>query len=121
MSLEKQFKLEAAVKPKAIQPFAQRRQKFIAAVDKQLAGVPEDGTSTITSTWVWKSNEGGWFMSPCYGRTPLELSPGLNSIKCVDVPDVAKNLQKLKVLADEGKLDDVLTAAATTIRSRFGK
>ncbi|CUH89748.1 hypothetical protein PH5382_03701 [Phaeobacter sp. CECT 5382] len=47
MALEKQFKLEAAEKPKAIQPFAQRRQKFIAAVEKQLAGVPDDGTSTL--------------------------------------------------------------------------
>ncbi len=121
MSLVKQFKLEAADKPKAIQPFAQRRQKFIAAVDKQLTGVPDDDASTITSTWVWKSDEGDWFISPCYGRTPLELSPGLNAIKCVDVQDASKNLQKLKTLADEGKLDDVLMAAATTIRSRFGK
>jgi hypothetical protein len=121
MALEKQFKLEAAEKPKAIQPFAQRRQKFIAAVEKQLASVPDDVTSTITSTWVWKSDEGEWFISPRYGRTPLELSPGLNAIKCVDVADVAKNLQKLKALADEGKLDDVLMEAATTIRSRFGK
>lgn len=106
---------------KAIQPFAQRRLKFIAALDKQLAGVPDDGTSTITSTWVWKSDEGDWFISPCYGRTPLELAPGLNAIKCADVADVAMNLQKLKALADEGKLDDVLMEAATTIRSRFGK
>ncbi len=121
MSLVKQFKLEAVEKPKAIQPFAQRRQKFIAAVDKQLAGVPDDGTCTITSTWVWKSDEGDWFISPCYGRTPLELAPGLNAIKCVDVADVAKNFQKLKGLADEGKMDDVLMEAATTIRSRFGK
>jgi len=121
MSLDKQFKLEAADKPKAIQPFAQRRQKFIAAVDKQLAGVPDDGASTITSTWVWKSSEGEWFISPCYGRAPLELAPGLTAIKCADVQDVAKNLHKLKALTDEGKLDDVLMAAATTIRSRFGK
>ncbi len=121
MPLVKQFKLEAAEKPKAIQPFAQRRQKFIAAVEKQLAGVPVDGASTITSTWVWKSDDGDWFISPCYGRTSLELSPGLNAIKCVDVADVTKNLQKLKMLADVGKLDDVLMEAATTIRSRFGK
>ena len=121
MALEKQFKLEAAEKPKAIQPFAQRRQKFIAAVEKQLASVPDDGTSTITSTWVWKSDEGEWFISPRYGRTTLELSPGLNAIKCVDVADVAKNFSKLKTLADEGKLDDVLMEAAITIRSRFGK
>jgi hypothetical protein len=121
MSLDKQFKLHAAEKPKAIQPFAQRRQKFIAAVDKQLARAPDDDAGTITSTWVWKSDAGELFISPCYGRTPIELSPGLNAIKCTGVQDVVKNLQKLKNLTDEGKLDDVLMAAATTIRSRFGK
>ncbi|MFC4214832.1 hypothetical protein [Pseudophaeobacter arcticus] len=66
MALEKQFKLEAAEKPKAIQPFAQRRQKFIAAVDKQLAGVPDDGTSTITSTWAWKSDDGDFIFPPAF-------------------------------------------------------
>lgn len=121
MSLVKQFKLESAEKPKAIQPFFHRRRKFIAALDKQLACMPGDGGSTITSTWVWKSDDGDWFISPRYGRTPLELAPGLNAIKCVDAADVAKNFQKLKALADNGKLDDVLMQAATKIRSRFGK
>ena len=34
MALEKQFNLVAAEKPKATQPSHQRRQKFIAAIDK---------------------------------------------------------------------------------------
>jgi hypothetical protein len=117
MPLEKQFKLDVAVKPKASQPFIQRRQKFIAAVEKQLVSIVDSDTST----WAWKSDEDHWFISPLYGRTPLELSPGLNAIKCVDAADVVKNLQKLKILADEGKLDDVLAKAVTTIRRRFSK
>jgi hypothetical protein len=35
MSLDKQFKLDAAEKPKASLPSHQRRQKFIAGIDKQ--------------------------------------------------------------------------------------
>ncbi|OUS38647.1 hypothetical protein A9Q94_02015 [Rhodobacterales bacterium 56_14_T64] len=50
MSLVKQFNLEAAEKPKAIQSFAQRRQKFITAVDKQLAGVLDAGDDNILIT-----------------------------------------------------------------------
>lgn len=121
MALEKQFKLEAAEKPKASQPSSQRRQKFIAAVDKQLAGMPDGDATTIKSTWVWKSDQGDWFISPRYGKAPLELAPGLNAIKCTDAKDVAENLQKLKALASEGKLDEVLEGAASAIRSRFGK
>ncbi|MGR3761720.1 hypothetical protein ACUXV3_16560 [Roseobacteraceae bacterium NS-SX3] len=121
MALEKQFKLEAAEKPKASQPSSQRRQKFIAAIDKQIAGMPDDGAATIKSSWVWKSDQGDWFISPRYGKAPLELAPGLNAIKCADAKDVAGNLEKLKALVTEGKLDDVLEAAATAIRSRFGK
>jgi hypothetical protein len=121
MALEKQFKLEAAEKPKASQPLSQRRQKFITAIDKQLAGMPDGDVSTIKSTWVWNSDQGDWFISPRYGMAPLELASGLNAIKCTDAKDVAENLQKLKTLASEGKLDDVLEGAASAIRSRFGK
>lgn len=121
MALEKQFKLEAAEKPKASSPSAQRRQKFIAAVDKQLDGIPKEDGDSFKSTWVWKSDQGDWFISPRYGKAVLELAQGLNAIKCTDAKDVANNLQKLKVLASEGKLDEVLDAAASAIRSRFGK
>jgi soluble cytochrome b562 len=34
---------------------------------------------------------------------------------------VVKNLQKIKKLASEGKMDAALEAAAAEIRSRFGK
>ncbi|MEP1592894.1 hypothetical protein [Sulfitobacter sp.] len=121
MAFEKQFKLEAAEKPKASQPSTLRRQKFIAAIDKQLAGMPDGDTGNIKSAWVWKSDQGDWLISPRYGKAPLELAPGLNAIKCTDAKDVAENLRKLKTLAGEGKLDGVLEGAASAIRSRFGK
>jgi hypothetical protein len=123
MTLEKQFTLEAVEKPKTNNPTYLRRQKFIVAVDKQLAAQPA-GTSAVlsgTSNWVWQSDKGDWFISPRYGKAPLELAPGLNSIKCSGSDDVVKNLQKLKTLASEGKMDAALEAAAAEIRSRFGK
>jgi hypothetical protein len=123
MTLEKQFTLEAVEKPKTNNPTYLRRQKFIAAVDKQLAAQP-GGTSAVlsgTSNWVWQSDKGDWFISPRYGKAPLELAPGLNSIKCSGSDDVVKNLQKLKTLVSEGKMDAALEAAAAEIRSRFGK
>ena len=51
-------------------------------------------------------------VSPKYGRTPIELAPGLNSIKCSGSDDAIKNLEKLKTLTGEGKLDKMLEAAA---------
>ena len=123
MTLEKQFTLDAAEKPKLTSPVQQRRMKFTSAIDKQLAKLEGRSTSTLTSKagWVWQSESGEWFVSPRYGRTPIELAPGLNSIKCSSEGDVLKNLAKLKTLTSEGKLDAVLDAAAAEIRSRFGK
>jgi hypothetical protein len=46
MTLEKQFTLEAVEKPKTNNPTYLRRQKFIAAVDKQLAAQPAVSSST---------------------------------------------------------------------------
>jgi len=123
MTLDKQFKLEAAEKPKTTNPVHRRRQKFISAIDKQFVQMP-DGSSAIVSknsNWVWQSDKGAWFISPRYGKAPLELAPGLNSIKCSGAEDAVENLNKLKALTSEGKLDDVLEAAAADIRSRFGK
>ncbi|UWR03776.1 hypothetical protein K3740_03495 [Ruegeria conchae] len=122
MALEKQFNLEAAEKPKTTLPSHQRRQKFIAAIDKQLAGMAAGEASTSTkSTWVWQSSKGDWFISPRYGKASLELAPGLSAIKCKDAEDVMQNLEKLKALTNDGKLDAVLETAATAIRSRFEK
>lgn len=122
MALEKQFNLEAAEKPKTTQPSHQRRQKFIAAIDKQLAGMATGEISNPTkSTWVWQSSKGEWFISPRYGKASLELAPRLSAIKCTDAEDVVQNLEKLKSLTSDGKLDAVLETAATAIRSRFGK
>jgi hypothetical protein len=123
MSLAKQFNLEAAEKPKVTSPVHQRRIKFVASIDKQIAKLEQDagGINASRAGWVWQSDDGKWFVSPRYGRTPIELAPGLNSIKCTDESDVVKNLAKLKALTTEGKLDGILEAAATEIRSRFGK
>jgi len=123
MTLEKQFTLAAAEKPKSTNPTHQRRQKFIAAIDKQFAALP-GGNSTVlsrSSNWVRQSDKGEWFISPRYGKAPLELAAGLHAIKCSGADDAVKNLQKLKALAAEGKLDAVLGAAASEIRSRFGR
>lgn len=121
MALEKQFTLEAVEKPKNNQPTSQRRQKFIAAVEKQLAGMAGASGGAVGSSWIWKSDKGEWFISPRYGKGALELAPGMASIKCTDAKDVIENLNKLKALTAEGKLDDALEAAASAIRSRFGK
>ena len=123
MTLEKQFNLQAAEKPKTSNPIHQRRQKFINAIDKQIDKSADGSTTLITvrSSWVWQTDNGDWFISPRYGKAPLELASGLNSIKCTDVDDVVDNLVKLKTMASEGKLDKVLEAAAASIRSRFQK
>lgn len=123
MSLEKQFTLEAAEKPKVTSPVHQRRMKFVAAIDKQTAKL-EDGTAGKLQSragWVWQSESGDWFVSPRYGRTPIELAPGMTAIKCSSEQEALKNLTKLKTLTSEGKLDAVLDVAASEIRSRFGK
>jgi hypothetical protein len=122
MTLAKQFTLEAAEKPKVTSPVHQRRQKFLTAIGKQLSKLEEGAETPPNKTgWVWQSESGDWFVSPRYGRTPIELAPGMNSIKCTSYDDVMENLAKLKALTSEGKLDAVLEAAASEIRSRFGK
>ena len=118
MTLAKQFTLDAAEKPKTSNPIHQRRLKFVAAIDKQVSNIAD---GSVGKGWVWQSDVGEWFVSPRYGRTPIELAPGLNSIKCTSSDDALKSLEKLKTLASEGKLDAVLEAAAAEIRSRFGK
>lgn len=120
MTLEKQFTLEAAEKPKTTNPVHQRRLKFTTTIDKQVANL-QAGSTGGRGGWVWQSEKGEWFVSPKYGRTSIELAPGLNSIKCSGSDDAIKNLAKLKTMTSEGKLDRVLEAAAAEIRSRFGK
>ena len=123
MSLEKQFTLEAAEKPKSTSPLHQRRLKFITAIDKQITKFEENasGTALGKAGWLWQSEDGEWFVSPRYGRTPIELAPGMNAIKCSSQQDAVKDLTKLKKLTSEGKLDAVLEATASEIRSKFGK
>lgn len=122
MSLSKHFKLGAAVKPKTNHPILLRRQKFIAATEKQLAALYDDvSVQKPKSNWIWQSEEGDWFISPRYGKAVLELSEGMTSIKCSDEQDVIKNLEKLKAFAADGKLDDVLNKVASAIRTRFGR
>ncbi len=123
MSLSKHFELSAIEKPKAAVPTHLRRQKFLAAVEKQLVGLnPSSGDLPLsTNSWAWQSETGEWFVSPRYGRAMLELANGRSTIKCGDATGVVQTLLKLKTLAQEGKLDDVLEAAASAIRSRFAK
>jgi hypothetical protein len=123
MTLKKDFTLEAAEKPKANNVIYIRRRKFIAGVARQFMTVPGGNTTVLsrTSTWVWQSDDGVWFITPRYGRATLELAPGLNSIKCSGSGDVVNNLEKLKTLTVEGKMDPVLTAAAAKNDIRIGK
>jgi hypothetical protein len=123
MTLEKQFTLEAAEKPKANNATHMRRRKFIAAVERQFEAVPGCTSSVLsgTSNWVWQSDKGDWYITPRYGRASLELAPGLNSIKCSGSGDVVTNLEKLKTLSSEGEMDAALDAAADKIRNRICK
>ncbi|MQQ10265.1 hypothetical protein GFB49_17495 [Epibacterium sp. SM1979] len=121
MSLSKEFDLSAIAKPKSLSASHLRRQKFIAAIEKQLAAARVGDALPKASSWAWQSEAGEWFLSPRYGRAALELADGMATIKCGDAKGVVQSLQKLKSLAQDGQLDEVLEAAALAIRSRFAK
>ena len=123
MSLEKAFDLQKAEKPKTANPMHQRRQKFASAIKKQLDRLKIAPTGYLAKgrSWVWQSDAGEWFVSPRYGRRPLELAPGKHSIKVESLDAVIEALGKLKELTVDGVLDPTLEAAASEIRSSFGK
>ena len=59
MTLEKQFTLEAADKPKTTNPIHQRRLKFVTALDKQVATL-QAGSTGGRGGWVWQNDSGEW-------------------------------------------------------------
>jgi hypothetical protein len=101
-AIDQALTLVPVIKPKAVNPVTQRRNRLLKAIRKQQAALEQFKLGEKTDrVWFW-SNEDG-------------------TIQCNTLDDVAKNLGLVESLIHKGELDHVLTLVSRDIRARFGK
>jgi len=116
------LKLVATTKPTAISSENRSRQKLIRGIDRQIDLVKEmaDGRTPLRC-WVWKNDEGSYFLPIKYAHQPIELKKGMFSIQCENLDGVAEALSTVRAMVVAGQLDQQLSRISTAIRSRFTK
>lgn len=113
---------------------AERRSKFIAAIDQQLklvaANMRGEDYTVSSSVWVedengervkktkerklrrwWFEQDGGFYVQAKYGARPLLLGAKENSAYVRSLNDVPAVLKAFRQAAADGELDDAITAA----------
>ena len=121
-------------------PVTQRRQKLVAAIEEQLkvAEAALSGENYAVRRKTWAKNEqgekvlvermrkvrpwffeqdGGWYLQCKYGSKPLALGKG-NAVYVKTLNDVEGALQTLYAATAGGELDDAISAALLTKKSK---
>jgi hypothetical protein len=121
-AIDQALTLVPVIKPKAINPVTQRRNRLLKAIRKQQAALEQYKLGEKTDrVWFWSSEEGKLYLHIKYGKVVLELAKGKFAIQCNTLDDVARNLGLVENLINKGEFDQVLTQVSRDIRARFGK
>jgi hypothetical protein len=108
-------------KPNAT-PVLQRRNRFAASIEQQILkiGSFREG-KRIARELFWVDPSGNIFFSLKYGKQPLELQKGKNTLMAGPGgwDDLAAQLEEIKIIAVAGGLDDALSGCANAVRSNF--
>jgi len=145
MSTLANLKLVNAVKPAALPPIVQKRNKLMKRLHEQielataltegrdytvtkLRTVKDDDGNTKTVSqpkrvkqWWWTAANGKTCLSVRYGAKVIELAKGKSAIELNNKDELVETLQTLKAAVDEGELDAAITAASGEVRSRLKK
>ena len=126
-SLAKTLNLVPVTKPQSRNIVVDRRQRLATAIDKQIAmlNVVIDGSDPVpgrrTPLWYWMDEAGNYFLAINYGKKPLEIAKGKDSIQCQTLDDVMNSLNVVREYVVRGELDTQMTSLAQAIRTNFGR
>ena len=131
MSFLAKLKLESVQRVAERDPVAERRSKFVDAVQEQRGCLAkalngekltrtverkaEDGTATKVErpVRVWFFQKGNdWYLQPRYGARVLLLDGKSNAIQAAKASDLHPILEALGKAAEAGELDKVLEVAS---------
>ena len=120
MDAKSSISLVSVQRPVANTPILQRRNKFLASIDQQIAKIRlyKDG-KRISREQFWVDPSGPVFFQLRYGKQPLELQKGKSVLKALNFDDLEAQLNDVKKIALAGDLDDALSACAGAVRANF--
>ena len=144
MSTLNTLKLVAAVKPNAVSPVLQRRNKLIAKLNEQtqLAQALVDGKSysptklkktkdAVTGemrevsvpkrvkAWSWVAENGKTCLAVRYGSKVLELAKGKTAVEVGSSKELVAVLTTLRKAVEAGELDAQIEAVGAAVRKGF--
>lgn len=101
-------------------PILQRRSKFVAMIDQQIAKTKSyrEG-KRVSREQFWIDASGTIYFQLKYGKQPLEMQKGRSTLKATSFDDLESQLTEIKRIAFAGDLDEALAACANQVRSNF--
>jgi hypothetical protein len=145
MSALGSLKLVAAIKPAALSPALQRRNKLIAKIGEQqaMAQAQVDGTAYAPTkvkriaddsgevkqvtvpkrvkAWWWKGDNGKTFLGVRYGNRMLELAKGKAAVEVANAKELVSVLGTLRKAVEQGELDAQIEAVGAAVKARLKK
>ena len=140
------LKLVTAVKPTALAPIVQKRNKLIKRLYEQieLAKALVEGreytttrlrtvkdaetneTKTVSmpvrvKAWWWSAENGKLCVTIKYGAKTIELAKGKSAVELASKEDLVSVLETLKAAVNAGELDEQINALSATVKSAFKK
>ena len=140
------LKLVTAVKPTALAPIMQKRNKLIKRLYEQieLAKALVEGreytttrlrtvkdaetneTKTVSmpvrvKAWWWSAENGKLCVTIKYGAKTIELAKGKSAVELASKEDLVSVLETLKAAVNAGELDEQINALSATVKSAFKK
>lgn len=140
------LKLVTAVKPIALAPIVQKRNKLIKRLHEQieLAKALAEGreyattrlrtikdaetneTKTVSlrvrvKAWWWSAENGKLCVTVKYGAKTIELAKGKTAVEIASKEDLVSVLQTLKAAVDAGELDEQINVLSSVLKSGFKK
>ena len=140
------LKLVTAVKPTALAPIVQKRNKLIKRLYEQieLAKALAEGreytttrlrtvkdaetneTKTVSlpvrvKVWWWTAENGKLCVTIKYGAKTIELAKGKTAVELASKDELVNVLETLKTAVDAGELDEQINALSGAVKSNFKK
>ena len=140
------LKLVTAVKPTALAPIVQKRNKLIKRLYEQveLAKALAEGreytttrlrtvkdaetneTKTVSlpvrvKVWWWTAENGKLCVTIKYGAKTIELAKGKTAVELASKDELVNVLETLKTAVDAGELDEQINAVSGAVKSGFKK
>jgi hypothetical protein len=130
MSTLNSLKLVSFQAPAAVDPKAQRRNKLVDRISRQIAAATAAANGTVYTEgekqrrikqWFHAVDDKRWAVMLMYGSKTLELAKGKNAVECAGLAGVVTSLEAMKSAVLAGELDAQIAAAADALKRGFKK